>query len=126
MQRALEKRCGTENETEAKTTRGTSFHAHLPSPKSIPRRESNSQRGRRIILGDPAPNLKPGSLLAMRDAGWTGQGRGRSEARAAISVARSSTMRVTTPKTIATSARLKSGTVFDVTEPTCRKSRPEP
>lgn len=42
----------------------------------------------------------------------------RSLARAAISVASNSTMRVATPNTIAKSATLKSGKAFDVTGPT--------
>jgi len=50
--------------------------------------------------------------------------RGRSEARAAISVASSSTMRATTPSKIATSARLKARIAFDSAEPRCRKSMP--
>jgi hypothetical protein len=42
----------------------------------------------------------------------------RSLTRAAISFASSSTMRVATPSTIATSARLKSGRAFEVVGPT--------
>ena len=67
--------------------------------------------------GRARPRVDRAKRITKTRARREAQRPGRSDARAAISVASNSTMRVTTPKTIAMSARLKSGSASTFVEP---------